>query len=566
MALSGIFYGTTDNPYIKPKIQWQAVQDVAGNFSDITATLTYSRTNSYASGTKGWWTGNLTIGDNTSPETTTYLEIYQDSNTVAVTHTARVYHDHYGRLAVTISATGDITNPGSSSLKNTRISAAVELDTIPRATTIAADSADIESDLLIHLHRKNDSFTHSIAYEFGALRGYVDADGNACENEVKFSGSTPWFHLPAAFYPQIPDAPAGEGTLYCRTYAGDTQIGQTQQTFFTAKASESKCTPEILCSAVDINQKTTALTGDPAILVKNHSVVRCEVTGIPKNGAGMDTVTVNGVTIALDGNGYGQVDIPVTTGEVTFRATDSRGFSVEDSPTCTWIDYVDLTCRASATRVDPGSRRAVLTVEGKFFNDTFTAVHNALSLYYSVDGGAEIPIEVQPGQADYAVTVTLDGLDYQSSHTVLVRAEDKLISLEVPVVIGKNTPVFDWGENDFQFHVPVTGEFYGTLQGLHVRTLQLQGETAIRLQSKWEEFNYDYESEISSQGIFLFGSAGSSTAMGLLTLHEDDAAGWTGDGEISIGSVDKGQFEVYLPAGTYGGLALLSADFFEIIS
>lgn len=566
MALSGTFYGTTDNPYIKPKIQWHAVQDVAGNYSDITATLTYSRTNSYASGTKGWWTGNLTIGDQASPETTTYLEIYQDSNTVAITHTARVYHDNYGRRSVTVSATGDITNPSSSSLKNTQISATVELDTIPRATTIAAGKADIESALLIHLDRKNDSFTHSIGYRFGALEGYIDESGEPCEEEVKLSGSTPWFNLPAAFYTQIPDESTGEGVLYCKTYSGDTQIGQTQQTFFTAEASQAKCKPDMICAAADINPKTIALTGDPAILVKNHSVVHCEVTGIPKNGAGMDVATVNNVSVALDGEGHGQTDIPVTTGELTFRATDSRGFSVTKSLYPTWIEYVDLTCRASATRVDPGSRRAALTIEGKFFNDTFTAAHNTLSLCYSVDGGDYIPVETEPGETDYLVTVQIQGLDYQSSHKIQVVAEDKLIRLEVPVVIGKNTPVFDWGEHDFQFHVPVTGEFYGQFQGLYIRTLQLQGEKTFTVQSQWEEFNYDYESDMASQGIFLFGSAGSSTAMGLLTLHEDDAAGWTGDGEIGISTLDKGQFEVRLSAETYGGLVLLSAEPFEIIS
>ena len=39
MALSGIFYGTSSNPRIKPQISWSAKQSVAGNYSDVTAKL-----------------------------------------------------------------------------------------------------------------------------------------------------------------------------------------------------------------------------------------------------------------------------------------------------------------------------------------------------------------------------------------------------------------------------------------------------------------------------------------------------------------------------------------------
>ena len=43
MAINGSFYGKTGNTAIKPKITWEAVADEQGNYSDVTATLTYSR-------------------------------------------------------------------------------------------------------------------------------------------------------------------------------------------------------------------------------------------------------------------------------------------------------------------------------------------------------------------------------------------------------------------------------------------------------------------------------------------------------------------------------------------
>ena len=47
-------------------------------------------------------------------------------------------------------------------------------------------------------------------------------------------------------------------------------------------------------------------------------------------------------------------------------------------------------------------------------------------------------------------------VSYQQSHLVQVVARDKLMELTIPVRINPGVPVFDWGEQDFAFHVPVT--------------------------------------------------------------------------------------------------------------
>ena len=60
MALSGAFTGTTGNQYIFPTIKWSAVQSQDGNYSDVTATLYYSRSNSGYT-TSGTWSGGITI-------------------------------------------------------------------------------------------------------------------------------------------------------------------------------------------------------------------------------------------------------------------------------------------------------------------------------------------------------------------------------------------------------------------------------------------------------------------------------------------------------------------------
>ena len=87
MSLTGTFSGTTANERITPTIAWSAVQSVAGNYSDITATLTYRRSNDYVTG--GKWEGSLTVGDQTVTGKKT-LRITDTEDAVAISATFRV--------------------------------------------------------------------------------------------------------------------------------------------------------------------------------------------------------------------------------------------------------------------------------------------------------------------------------------------------------------------------------------------------------------------------------------------------------------------------------------------
>ena len=48
------------------------------------------------------------------------------------------------------------------------------------------------------------------------------------------------------------------------------------------------------------------------------------------------------------------------------------------------------------------------------------------------------------------------GLDYKTKHKITVTVSDKLDAVSKTVTVLPGIPVFDWGENDFAFNVPVT--------------------------------------------------------------------------------------------------------------
>ena len=143
MALSGSFTGSTSNQFVKPKITWSATQNQAENYSTVTATLTYSRTNSGYT-TSGKWNGSITInGVTTSVSTTEQISITQNSNTKAMSATVKVPHNADGSKSITISCTGSIP---AASLTSTTCSSTVTLDTIARRATITSSPNFTDSD------------------------------------------------------------------------------------------------------------------------------------------------------------------------------------------------------------------------------------------------------------------------------------------------------------------------------------------------------------------------------------------------------------------------------------
>lgn len=226
MALSGSFTGTTANSLIVPTITWSATQSVTGNYSDVTATLTYSRTNTGYT-TDGKWNGTLDIGGTTLTVTDRYLSITYQSNTVAITHTARVYHGADGTGSVTIRATG---YQPSTSLEWTDISATVPLDTIPRASTLTVPALTLGQQGTVTVHRASAAFTHTVTWQLGAERGTL------C---TRSAATALRWTPPLELARQLPDDTGGQGTLTVTTYQGSGQVGQSQSCPFSVSVPAS---------------------------------------------------------------------------------------------------------------------------------------------------------------------------------------------------------------------------------------------------------------------------------------------------------------------------------------
>lgn len=323
----------------------------------------------------------------------------------------------------------------------------ITLPTIPRASTVGATDANIGAKSSIVVNRKSTDYEHSIAYKFGSLTGYITAAGGVSTTEVKYDTTSIAWTIPATFYAQIPNAKTGTCTLTIRTYSGTTQIGTAQTDTFTVTASKALCEPSVSGVVLDSNAETKALTGDNTKLVRYKSTAHCSITATPKNGATISEMKIGGVVSADGIRGIPEIEVD----SIEFYALDSRGYSTAVDVGFDLIPYVLLTNNAEASRVDPGTGVSTLTVQGNYFNGSFGAADNALTIRYSVDGGDYVDVEPTITADGYKATVEITGLDYTVSHTVEVYAADLLDTVPKTVTVGKSIPPFYWNETLFGF-------------------------------------------------------------------------------------------------------------------
>lgn len=360
-----------------------------------------------------------------------------------------IYHDADGTKLLSLE--GSFTTR-SAYISGGAVSARVELPQIAKASTLGATDGDIGKTSVIAVSVKSSSYCHSIAYEFGALSGYISADGQHSDKEVRFTNTAIAFAIPESFYYEIPDAPTGICTLTCRTYEGETAIGDPQTARFTVTAPESACGPLLTGTAEDVHAATLALTGDKGVLILGCSTAKCVLEAQGVKGASIVQMRIDGEPVTENTVLLAQVQRrPV------FWVQDSRGYTAQFIPAVTVLAYVPLTNNAAVSRDDPTSGNATVSLNGSFYDGSFGVAHNALTVCYRVNGGEAV--EVQPqlnvDGGIYTGSFRIAGLDYDRSHRLELTVSDCLMQASQSLSVQKGMPVFDWGEHDFCFHVPV---------------------------------------------------------------------------------------------------------------
>ena len=337
------------------------------------------------------------------------------------------------------------------------------LPTIPRASSITATNAYIESATTITISRASSNFTHTLQYKIGSQTSYTNIVSKTTATSYKWT-------IPKAAYDYVSSTGKTVSiSINCITYNGSTKIGEKSKTI-TATCSESKCKPTLAPTVVDAGKISTELTGDVNKVIKYYNNISYKIGATAKNGASIKsqkiTVGTKSATAATGEIGY------VDSNKFVITATDSRGFSSSTTITKTLVNYVKVTCNLTANAaLDSSTNTATvsLTVSGNWFNGSFGAVTNAITVQYryktnSGSYGSWTTLTATKSGNTYKATKSITGLDYGSTFTIEARAFDTINAEGASNNFGLATsgaktvsakPVFDWGKSDFNFNVPV---------------------------------------------------------------------------------------------------------------
>lgn len=424
--------------------------NVASNTSNITVDLKARRSSGSASyGAYNLYSNNtirLTVGGSVKVnDTSASIDLRTTTGVTLATWTGDVQHSADGTLALSLDGYFYFNASGASSLPKGgyTVSGTAILDTIPRKSPVSATDANVGSVSTILISRSSTTFTHTVTYSYGSASGTIATKTP--------SVSLPWT-VPASFY-GIMSGRTGTVTITCETYNGSVSLGTTTTTM-TATAVD---TVTVSGTVVDTNSTTIGLTGDSSKLIKFFSTAKATISAATNNSASITAKSINGTSVTS------YLTIPnCEINAFTFYAKDSRDYYDYDYASAAMIPYIKLTNNATAERVTPTGNTVKLTFSGNYYNASFGAQSNAIVCKYRscVSGGtmgAWTSITPTIGTDNtYTLDTTISGYNYQQTYQIEVQVSDALMTVSKTLQVVKGTPVFDWGEDDFAFNVPIT--------------------------------------------------------------------------------------------------------------
>ncbi len=239
---------------------------------------------------------------------------------------------------------------------------------------------------------------------------------------------------------------------------GTLENGETFNTYKTIKYNIVACSPLLSPELINITEGNIADIVGEDVLLKGYSKVQFAVNAEPRKQAQIvSQKVVNGSQTV-----YGDTGVinKVNSGEFVFTVTDNRQLSKSYTITKPIVNYIALTCNLKGKNPTAEGNLA-LQISGNYFEGELGKTTNNLTVQYRYqpEGGEYIDWVTVEGVSisdnKYNVEFVATGLDYTKKYLVQARAVDVITTVETKAYAVKSIPVFDWGEDDFNFNVPV---------------------------------------------------------------------------------------------------------------
>lgn len=451
MALSGSittsYWTSSDSGQTRGyTLSWTATQSIANNQSTISWTLSTSGTYPYTVAERTLYvvlSGKVLMNKTD--------RVMRGAGTVA-SGSFTVGHDSSGNCSIS----GSIQAAVYTSSVNCTGSGSWSLNNIPRQANItnAPNFNDEQNPTITYSNPAGNAVT-----SLQACISLTGAKSDIAYRDISKTGTSYTFNLTEAERSLLLNNTLNGNnsrtvTFYVKTVIGGNTFYSTSPKTFTVINNK----PTIEPTVKDVNPKTLAITNDENIFIRYHSNAEVSVNAKAYKNASITArkVICGSQNIATDAGVISNVD----SGNFVFSATDNRGNTVSDSKQVTFIEYIKLTCDLLAK---PPTTDGDLSfaISGNYYDNSFGTADNELIVEYcySENGGEYSNWTELDGVTftdnKYSVSVVAEGLDYRSSYVVKARARDKLMEVQTESKSLKAIPVCDWGENDFNFNVPL---------------------------------------------------------------------------------------------------------------
>lgn len=433
MASSGSITGAYRGYTLRA--DWSAVQNAAGNYSDVTVNHTLVIGSAYslniASRANTCSVGGVSQGYTSGA-------ISQKGGSVLLGTTVhRVAHDADGTKTAQLTDTFNINATiDGKKVGSIVASGSISLDRIARNATImtANDFTDETNPTLTYSNPSSFSCDISIEFAGGSITraGAISGASGSYTMQLTDSERT-----------TLRNASKNSPTLKV-TYVLKTTIdGTAYYSRADRKMNVVDAAPELgAVSYEDTNAATVAVTGDKYRIIQNHSTLAVKVpTATAKKGATITSYAIafGGVTKTVTAAGavsLGAVDVSHSQA-LTVTAKDSRGFTASQSVQVTVDDYSAPTAVIDLHRLN------------NFEPTTYITAH---ARYSYLNGKNSVTITAKykkAGESGYGAPIALTDsvqstvtCDRDSAYDFVVTVADMLESTDYNIALGKGIPAF----------------------------------------------------------------------------------------------------------------------------
>lgn len=442
------------------EISWDATAHVDGNYSSMYVVAKMWKTDGYLTSSNSPTSGTITI-NGVSYELIGYRE-FKNSVTI-FEKTLSISHNSDGKKTVSISLS--CKGQPSTSLASATLAGSgnAVLDNIPRDVSLtSAPNFTDEGNPTISYSNPAGNGADSLK---AAILSSSGSTVYAAYREIPKTGSSYTFNLTTAERNAIRSAMPSASSMWVKFSLIGTFGGTQLSASLSRQVTIVNGNPTISATATEQNGSVAALTGDSITLIRYISNVKTVMTAAALKYASIQAQKITCGNIVIESNSG--TFVGVESGTFVFEAVDSRGNSSKVTITKNIVPYIIPTCNIAPNSPDTAGH-FTFKVSGNYFNGSFGAVNNSLSVQYRYKStGDYTPWTTMPATISgntYTASANFSNLDYKTTYTFQARIIDKLNTVVTEEKPMRSKPVYDWGPTDFN----VNGDF------------NIDGDTALR--------------------------------------------------------------------------------------